>query len=644
MAAAAADAGARGGDPRLRRAGAEPARPSGSDGPLLVLLDGGWARRAGLGGADGPGRGGARRGGARRAAGGGGVDGRAAAGRGGAAAGASAGDWSERLAGLAPQPWAPDRRRLGGMAGGAGRRRLRDAVAVATGWATAARPSWPQALLDKGPVTLAAPPRPALALTPAAARGGRDPGGRRCAPTPAAPTPVAADRHRPRPERDRAGARRRDVAGSRPARTGADVALDLPIELRNRVAQVRARRGRARPPAVVLADDAVRRRKVGLMSGRRGRRGAGADRPAALPARGAGARRRARRGAAGRDAEHRARRADPGRRRRDRRGRARADLPWVEAGGAAAALRRAAAGASGAGQLEDDPLLPVRLRAGGRVGRRRDVLGRARKLRPSRRRAPFFGLAVPEDVDVSAQVVAQPDPDLPERVLAQLEDGTPLVTARRWARARWCCSTSPPTPTGRPCRSRASSCRCWSGWRRAPAASGRPRARRWRARSGRRCRCSTASASWGAEPRGRRAGRAAGRRAAPAGPAAGALCRRRAAGGGQRGARRATRWRPGGRCPTGVVVEALDRGRETPLGPWLLALALVLLRSTCWRRCALSGRLRARRRAARRRGGGGAAARWAVGAAGAAAGGAGQPEGDARGAPRGERDGARPCR
>ena len=46
-------------------------------------------------------------------------------------------------------------------------------------------------------------------------------------------------------------------------------------------------------------------------------------------------------------------------------------------------------------------------------------------------RAAFQGLAIPGDVTVSAQVMAQPDPTLADRVIAQLSDGTPLVTRKR---------------------------------------------------------------------------------------------------------------------------------------------------------------------------------------------------------------------
>ena len=48
-----------------------------------------------------------------------------------------------------------------------------------------------------------------------------------------------------------------------------DLTLDMPIELRNRVARVQLTEGRS-AAGVALADDSVRRRKVALMSGEPG--------------------------------------------------------------------------------------------------------------------------------------------------------------------------------------------------------------------------------------------------------------------------------------------------------------------------------------------------------------------------------------
>jgi hypothetical protein len=76
-----------------------------------------------------------------------------------------------------------------------------------------------------------------------------------------------------------------------------------------------------------------------------------------------------------------------------------------------------------------DDLVPVRLRRGGRV------LGGAlswetpKKLAAFEHQSPFFGLAVPDEVAVTRQVLAEPDAGLPAKTWAQLADGTPLVTA-----------------------------------------------------------------------------------------------------------------------------------------------------------------------------------------------------------------------
>jgi hypothetical protein len=75
--------------------------------------------------------------------------------------------------------------------------------------------------------------------------------------------------------------------------------------------------------------------------------------------------------------------------------------------------------------------MPVRLRAGGRSVGGAMSWGEPKALRPFAESSPFFGLPVPEDVAVTAQVMAQPDPTLADRVIASLADGTPLVTRKR---------------------------------------------------------------------------------------------------------------------------------------------------------------------------------------------------------------------
>ncbi|MEZ5751029.1 MAG: DUF4159 domain-containing protein [Paracoccaceae bacterium] len=114
-------------------------------------------------------------------------------------------------------------------------------------------------------------------------------------------------------------------------------------------------------------------------------------------------------------------------------------VSWLNAGGLLlrfAGPRLAGAGAGndaalGGGGLADDPLLPVRLRAGGRTVGGAMSWGDPRGLAPFAEGSPFVGLPVPEDVGIRAQVLAQPSPELAERTIAALADGTPLVTRRQ---------------------------------------------------------------------------------------------------------------------------------------------------------------------------------------------------------------------
>lgn len=98
---------------------------------------------------------------------------------------------------------------------------------------------------------------------------------------------------------------------------------------------------------------------------------------------------------------------------------------WIENGGVLvrfAGSRLAAA---------ENTLLPVKLRQGGRT------LGGAlsweapQKLGSFDANGPFAGLALPDDVSVKRQLLAEPDIDLPGRTWAALADGTPLVTAEK---------------------------------------------------------------------------------------------------------------------------------------------------------------------------------------------------------------------
>ncbi len=103
---------------------------------------------------------------------------------------------------------------------------------------------------------------------------------------------------------------------------------------------------------------------------------------------------------------------------------------WVEKGGMLLRFAGPRLAASDQGRNVDDPLLPVRLRSGGRSVGGAMSWGEPKTLAPFTQDSPFFGLSVPDDVTVTSQVMAQPDPTLAERVIAQLSDGTPLVTRK----------------------------------------------------------------------------------------------------------------------------------------------------------------------------------------------------------------------
>ena len=106
-------------------------------------------------------------------------------------------------------------------------------------------------------------------------------------------------------------------------------------------------------------------------------------------------------------------------------------LAWVEAGGSLLRFAGPRLAANVAESDFEDKLLPVKLRARGRTIGGAMSWGESRKLKEFDEESPFYGLSIPDDVYVSAQVLAQPQPDLANKVLASLQDGTPLVTRKR---------------------------------------------------------------------------------------------------------------------------------------------------------------------------------------------------------------------
>ncbi len=106
---------------------------------------------------------------------------------------------------------------------------------------------------------------------------------------------------------------------------------------------------------------------------------------------------------------------------------------WVERGGlllrfAGPRLAEASAARPADGDM---PLLPVRLRGGDRNLSGVLTWDRPARLAPFDAKSPFAGLHIPGDVLIRRQVLAEPSLDLGERTWARLVDGTPLVTAAR---------------------------------------------------------------------------------------------------------------------------------------------------------------------------------------------------------------------
>ncbi|HTT47540.1 MAG TPA: DUF4159 domain-containing protein [Pseudolabrys sp.] len=102
---------------------------------------------------------------------------------------------------------------------------------------------------------------------------------------------------------------------------------------------------------------------------------------------------------------------------------------WIDNGGVL--VRFAGPHLAGA---EDDNLVPVKLRRGGRILGGSLSWEKPQPLAAFARESPFAGMTVPNDVTVNRQVLAEPDAQLADRTWATLADGTPLVTAQRYGK------------------------------------------------------------------------------------------------------------------------------------------------------------------------------------------------------------------
>lgn len=201
------------------------------------------------------------------------------------------------------------------------------------------------------------------------------------------------------------------------------VPIDLPSELRNRVTRYEIQ-GQASAGAVVLADDSLRRRKLALVGDDRASEGQRLLSPLHYLRRALAPSTDLIEGGLGdvlQAAPDVIVLADQ------------LGLPeeaalrdWVEKGGLL--IRFAGPRMAASDRLAEEPLLPVRLRAGGRDIGGALSWGAPRGIADFAPDGIFAGLQVPRDATVRAQLLAEPAPDLAQRSIAQLSDGTPLVT------------------------------------------------------------------------------------------------------------------------------------------------------------------------------------------------------------------------
>ena len=98
---------------------------------------------------------------------------------------------------------------------------------------------------------------------------------------------------------------------------------------------------------------------------------------------------------------------------------------YVEAGGTLLRF----AGPRLAASTADDQLVPVRLRGGERQLGGALSWSEPQALAPMADDSPFADIAIPGDVTVTRQILAEPSVELADRTWASLADGTPIVTA-----------------------------------------------------------------------------------------------------------------------------------------------------------------------------------------------------------------------
>ncbi|MGB7270467.1 MAG: DUF4159 domain-containing protein [Albidovulum sp.] len=333
-------------------------------------------------------------------------------------------DLAARLAALEPAAWEPEAQMMADLATSLPDEDF-ETLWVTDGLARPGREALLQALGTHGPITVYAGASNLLGLRPAEIKDGK----------------VVSTVLRPHHDDalnptvlaiglDPAGVEReiaRETLTLAPGEATGEVAFDLPPELRNRLTRLMIADQNS-AGAVALAGDVLKRRKVALIEGGGAREGLQllspghylreALRPSTdviegnltelLPA-----------------APQVVILADVGRLSPDE---AKALTEWVNDGGLLLRFAGPRLAATIGFDGVADPLLPVRLRPGGRSVGGTMSWGEAREIAPFPEGSPFHGLQIPEDVKINAQVLAEPGPQLADHTIAALTDGTPLVT------------------------------------------------------------------------------------------------------------------------------------------------------------------------------------------------------------------------
>jgi Aerotolerance regulator N-terminal len=332
--------------------------------------------------------------------------------------------WAGRAAGLSPQAWAPAD--FAGWASALPEGGF-ETVWLSDGLAYAGRDDLLTALQARGDVRVVENVKPVLALHPAGyAEGEVTVAASRMPAGAAVSVDVIAQGPDPSGvERDLGRVTLNFDAGA----DRAEAAIDLPPELRNRITRF-VLEGSRTAGAVSLADDSLKRRKIALIQS-----GADAEtlqllsplhylRQALAPTADLIEGDLADTLLANPDVVILADVADVTQSERT------ALMEWLGKGGLLLRFAGPVLAASDVARVDEDPLLPVRLREGGRTVGGAMSWGEPKALAPFPEGSPFFGLTAPSDVVVREQVLAQPDPDLAERTIAALDDGTPLMTRR----------------------------------------------------------------------------------------------------------------------------------------------------------------------------------------------------------------------